>query len=133
MLIIVRGLPGSGKSTYGKKLGCYHVESDMYFVINGEYVFDHRRLSAAHIFCAKAVRKALEHGMDVCVSNTFTQYWEVAPYITMADEMKVPYKIVELQTQFGNIHGVPEEKFIAMTARWEDFTTFGESVEIITS
>lgn len=40
---ILRGLPGSGKSTYAKKLaeeGWLHFENDMYFMKNGKYVFD---------------------------------------------------------------------------------------------
>ena len=31
-LILVRGLPGSGKSTFGKSLGCPCFEADMYFI-----------------------------------------------------------------------------------------------------
>ena len=43
-LILVRGLPGSGKSTEAKKIaktGYYHFEADQYFITpSGEYKFD---------------------------------------------------------------------------------------------
>ena len=38
-LYIVRGVPGSGKSTFAKTLGGTHFETDNYFMIDGEYKF----------------------------------------------------------------------------------------------
>jgi adenylate kinase family enzyme len=32
ILYIVRGIPGSGKSTFAKTLGGIHIEADQYFV-----------------------------------------------------------------------------------------------------
>lgn len=42
MLVIVRGLPGSGKTTYVREnfSPCEHVEADMFFEHKGYYVFD---------------------------------------------------------------------------------------------
>lgn len=128
MLTLVRGLPGAGKSTYAKSLEGLHIESDQYFVINGKYVFDHRRLSAAHVWCFETFEKALKTGMDVCVSNTFTQYWEIEPYIELAKKCKFPYQIVEVRTSFGSVHAVPEEKMEAMRKRWEDFSEMEEVI-----
>jgi len=39
-LILVRGLPGSGKSTFAKTFGCLHVEADMFYIVGGKYRFD---------------------------------------------------------------------------------------------
>ena len=41
-LILVRGVPGSGKSTFAAKVfpGAFHVENDMFHVKDGEYRFD---------------------------------------------------------------------------------------------
>ena len=132
MLYICRGLPGSGKSTFAKSLNCHMVESDHYFIVNGEYIFDTRRLQAAHIWCFEQVEKALKTNMDVVVSNTFTQYWELKPYIKLAKKFKIPYRIYELHTQYGNIHNLPEEKMECMKNRWEDISDL-ELVELITT
>ena len=35
MLYIVRGIPGSGKSTFAKSLGGTHFETDMFFMVVG--------------------------------------------------------------------------------------------------
>ena len=40
VLYIVRGIPGSGKSTFAKSLGGTHFEADMFFMKDGEYKFD---------------------------------------------------------------------------------------------
>ena len=39
-LYLVRGVPGSGKSTFAKQLGGTHFETDTYFMVDGEYKFD---------------------------------------------------------------------------------------------
>jgi predicted kinase len=43
-LILVRGCPGSGKSTFAKLLGGKHIEADMFFMKDGEYQFDFTKL-----------------------------------------------------------------------------------------
>ena len=44
MLYIVRGVPGSGKTTYSKQLGIFHVEADMFHMKDGEYRWDPKRV-----------------------------------------------------------------------------------------
>lgn len=39
-LTLIRGLPGSGKTTLAKQLGVLHVEADMYFMRDGRYQFE---------------------------------------------------------------------------------------------
>ena len=126
MLYICRGIPGSGKSTYAKKLGCFHIEADMYFECQGKYIFDPRRLSAAHVWCNETVKKALKTGMDVVVSNTFTQLWEIKPYIKYANKYKFPFKIIEMHGEFQDVHGVPPEKKELMKNRWQDLSDIYE-------
>lgn len=122
MLYIIRGLPGSGKSTYAKTNFplAKQFEADMYFVQNGKYAFNPAKLNAAHKWCQNMVRKALENDDDVVVSNTFIQEWELMPYIGMAMDTKTPITIIEMTTQYGSIHDVPESKMVSMQDRWED-------------
>ena len=79
-LIILRGCPGSGKSTFAKTLGGAHFETDMYFVSDdGTYNFDPSKLRDAHNWCQNNVHTAMiennTSGINktIVVSNTFTQ------------------------------------------------------------
>ena len=50
-LYIVRGLPGSGKSTFAEALvgsDFLVCEADKYFMVDGEYKFDGSKLKDAH-------------------------------------------------------------------------------------
>ena len=121
-LVIISGLPGSGKSTLAKAMtGHTHYEADMWFVDEqtGEYVFDRTQVGHAHNWCKSSVRCALEEGKDVVVSNTFTQQWEVNPYLAMATELGATVRHIEATGSYGSIHGVPEEVIKAMANRKE--------------
>lgn len=73
-LYIVRGLPGSGKSTYVLKNlhNVLHFEADKFYINDQhEYNFDSNLISVAHEWCFSNVVKALRDGHNVAVSNTF--------------------------------------------------------------
>jgi len=127
MLVIIRGLPGSGKSTMARELRdeagfpYYHVEADMFFTDdNGTYTFNGLEIAAAHDWCHKQVAQALENGLNVVVSNTFTRMWEIKPYIDMCAKLKIPYKIVEAKGNYQSIHNIPEYAMHKMRSRWEE-------------
>jgi predicted kinase len=120
MLTLIRGLPGSGKSTAAKNMKYFHLEADMYFMRGGEYQFDASKLGAAHGWCQNAARSALECGMDVVVSNTFTQHWEMDPYRRMAEEVGAEFEVIVCEGDFGSVHNVPMEAIQRMKDRWED-------------
>jgi predicted kinase len=123
-LILIRGLPGSGKSTMATKMvveqGYVHFEADQYFVEDGVYTFDYTRIKEAHMWCQVATRAALTEGKLVVVSNTFTQRWELQPYLDMVHDLGVVVTIVIATGDYRNIHGVPEEVIQRMKDRWED-------------
>ena len=105
-LILIRGLPGSGKSTKAKVLaliGYEHYEADMFFVRQGRYIYDASRIREAHAWCQAATRRALAQGRNVVVSNTFTRLNELAPYLDMTDSVRV----IEAQGGWKSIHDVP--------------------------
>ena len=124
MLLILRGLPGAGKSTFAKYLskmyGFKIVEADAFMMENGVYKFDPKKLKFAHDSCKEQVRQYLMEGENIVVSNTSTQRWEMEPYIEMGTKAHYIVKEHVLRTQFGNVHGVPEEKVEIMRKRWED-------------
>ena len=120
-LFLLRGLPGAGKSTLADSLGIDYVEADMFFMQDGEYKFDGAKLKEAHEWCQGRVRKIMELGMSVAVANTFTQEWEMEPYLEMAEEFgyRVNSLIVENRHGGENTHGVPEEALTRMRNRFE--------------
>ena len=121
ILTLVRGLPGAGKSTYAAKLGVLVLEADMFFMRNGKYVFNAPDVKLAHTWCQKATKTALDQGMDVAVANTFTQTWEIAPYVALAARYKAKIRVVHCTGKFKNVHEVPQSKIVDMRNRWEDF------------
>jgi len=75
-LILVRGIPGSGKSTISKLLRGAHLETDMFFTNpeTGEYKFDYLKIKEAHAWCQRQAERCMEVGIeDLIISNTFTQ------------------------------------------------------------
>ena len=125
MLVLIRGLPGSGKSTFAKQLkqthDLVHLEADMFFTDENDegYQFDASKLGAAHLWCQKQTQKHLKQGRSVVVSNTFTQLWEIRPYQRMAKQCSAELIIYECEGQFENVHNVPLDKIEAMRKRWD--------------
>ena len=122
-LLLIRGLPGSGKSTLAKHLadtcGFFHVEADMWFSKDGDYKFIPQEIANAHDWCNKQAAFALENGKNVVVSNTFTQYWEIEPYESMARCLAKSFWILECTANYGSVHNVPDEAYQRMKNRWE--------------
>ena len=125
-LTIVRGLPGSGKSTYAQtivSLSTVHVEADMFFTeFDGEYKFNADLLGAAHDWCYGAAAMCLNDGLNCVVSNTFTKMWEMEKYLALATKIPdLQIDVVEMRTRYGSIHNVPAEKVEQMKNRWEEY------------
>jgi len=121
-LLLIRGLPGSGKSTFAMSIPDYWVmEADMFMVDDRlKYSFDPSRLPECHEKCFQGTRFHLEKGNSVAVANTFIKKWELQPYINLADELGVKLTIITMNGQYKNIHGVPDEVVQRMKDRWED-------------
>ena len=126
-LYLLRGIPGSGKSTIAKLLvgdkDYCHKEADMYFVDrDGNYKFEPSKIKDAHAWCKEEIEFVMKYDHSpVVVSNTFTQEWEMEPYFRMAEIFgyQVSTVIVENRHFGENVHGVPTEKLDAMAKRFE--------------
>lgn len=125
-LMIVRGLPGAGKSTFvkeyfGNRDTWMHVEADMYWYRNpeGKYDFDMENLHRAHRWCQTTVEAYLSQNRSVVVSNTFNRYRDIKPYLDYAKSLNCFVDLYSLQTQFTSIHDVPEDVMNRMRALQE--------------
>ena len=120
-LILIRGIPGSGKSTKAKKIldeyhGEYkHLEADMFHINkSGEYEWLAQNILASHEWCQNKCRMYLNNGDNVVVSNTFTTLKELRPYLVMWSNIE----IIDCDGQYQNIHNVPIEAIKRMSNRW---------------
>jgi predicted kinase len=123
VLYIVRGLPGSGKSTFAQTLTANHWEADMYFINeNGEYKFNPSEIKNAHQWCQDIVEGAMKRELDkIAVSNTFTQVWEMEPYHKLAERYGYTafHTVVENRHGGSSIHSVPRDIIQKMKDRFE--------------
>jgi predicted kinase len=121
-LFILRGIPGSGKSTLAKSLVGKHVEADMFFMKDGEYKFDATKIKNAHSWCQNMVGSWMSDNEErIIVSNTFTQEWEMMPYLEWAKDFDYKVFILIVENRHGGIneHNVPEDVISKMKNRFE--------------
>lgn len=122
VLLILRGVPGCGKSTLARVLTRsalfdINVEADQYFMEDGEYKFDPDKIDSAHGSCKYKVEKAMEEGFHrIILSNTSCKQKELVYYYELAEKHNYQVFSLVVENRHGgtNQHGVPEEKLQAM-------------------
>lgn len=127
-LILICGLPGSGKTTLaGSLLTGYNkadnnrqwrwYENDMYFEQTGPYKYDPDKMDEAWTWCQDSTRRSLDAGYSVIVSNTFTTYMELSPYYIMTQDRPITPQVIVCYGDFGSIHNVPNQVVSRMRER----------------
>ncbi|XP_066135029.1 NEDD4-binding protein 2 isoform X1 [Saccopteryx bilineata] len=144
VLVLLRGLPGSGKSFLARTLqednpSGVILSTDDYFYINGQYQFDVKYLGEAHEWNQNRAKEAFEKKVSpIIIDNTNLQAWEMKPYVALSQKHKYKVLFREPDTWWKfkpkelarrNIHGVSKEKIARMLEHYQRFV----SVPIIMS
>ena len=131
-VIIMRGIPGSGKSTRAREIlkqyrakdkSVLIVSADHYFEDGrGNYSFNPRFIGDAHRWCYNTFTLKVTRGINlVIVDNTNTQLWEYKRYVDFAEEAGYEVEIEAIVPDNSKIeewharciHGVPLDKIEA--------------------
>jgi hypothetical protein len=133
----MRGLPGSGKSTWVKTRISLHkpgevvvCSSDQFFVCPkcDTYHFDRSKLPFAHAWCQAECERHLkdDKAVAIIIDNTNTTPAECRPYVELGVKYEALISFVEIpfwefsdeQLCERNVHGVPLTTIRAMRARF---------------
>ena len=129
-VLIMRGVSGSGKSTFTKRHpDAVIVSADHFFDRIGGY--DKALIKEAHRECYSNYIQALDAGTPkVIVDNTHIEAWEISPLIAYAEYKGYEYQIVEIPLPDPdlsiaakicaerNLHGVTERMLLWTVKRF---------------
>ena len=133
-MFIMRGLPGSGKSTVVETIRHNSVNfmpricsADDFFMVDGRYDFRPWLIGQAHEACKIKAFRAMMDGVDVFIDNTNSCKWEFELYVLWARQLNYRCIIIDLfdsklsdeELAARCKHGVPVDSIAKMRARWE--------------
>lgn len=130
-VIILRGLPGSLKSTWCRQnnipIDVICSGDHFFYDSKGNYNFDRSKLNEAHgeclkkfiSLCFRAQKDKKENSIVAVVDNTNTFPLEMAPYVSIAGAYGLDIEIIRMDCSIKtsierNQHEVPEETIIRM-------------------
>jgi predicted kinase len=122
-LIILRGLPNSGKSAFAtmfntKAICC----ADEYLVHDDTYIWDYRYLDSAHKWCERKCRRFMKAQAErIVIANTSVTVRQFQVYLDLAKQFnyKVFSVIIETRHDNKNTHNVPIKTIEKMRKRFE--------------
>jgi len=109
-LVLIGGLPGSGKSTNAKDYHDHylHYETDHLFKdCGGRYRFDYQLWKKAREFVYDMADFALSRGENVVVCDLFNQREQVQVYEILAEYHHANLTMIKCEHNFKSVHRVP--------------------------
>lgn len=99
-ILLIRGVPGIGKSTVVKGLWDEYPEKFVWCETDQLWTgrFNIKTVRAAHKTCQNLAIAAINDGKIAVVSNTFCTTKEVMPYKLIADHKEIPLVICDIDT-----------------------------------
>lgn len=134
VMVILRGIPGCGKSTFGAFLffiDCaakddpVRCSADQWMVDKtGNYQFDPKKLGYCHKMCQESAENACKMNIPlVIIENTNTKMDEMKPYLKIAETYGYMVFVLTVNNIHGckDIHNVPDASKDAMRQRFQHF------------
>jgi predicted kinase len=125
-LVICRGLPGSGKSTWAKSQGAQVYSADDWFTKpDGSYHWRASEIAVAHANCKVGCAFGMTLRLPlIIIDNTNSTKSEYQDYLDLAEdngyEVEIKYFPCDVSTSIArNIHNVPRRTIERMAKRWE--------------
>lgn len=133
-LILVRGLPGSGKTSFVDEwmdtTYANHLETDMFFSMepDGVYRYDPDKFYRAMRWTFDTLRVLLHQGKDVVFSNCNRKFTDARQYVDFAKRKEIDIHVYTMLKDYGSIHDVPESRMDRIRQGWESHETFMEKL-----
>jgi predicted kinase len=122
VLILARGCPGSGKSSFAKLLGNAICTADDFHMKDGKYCWTQENAGAAHLWCQNKCMNFMKNDISpIIVANTNTTVKEMKPYYDMAADFGYKIFSIIIENRHGGVneHNVPEETLKKMVERFD--------------
>ena len=127
-LTLIRGVPGSGKSTFAKKYAIANghikiVEFDDFWIDkNKTYKF----IPEIKMACVEYGRSAVTHELIIekrpcIITGVFNKLEYIEYFKNLCEMFNIPLEVIKMTGNFQNIHNVPDDVLKTMKEEFEDF------------